>query len=110
MTERLKVEDLKQIQKERHKLNKKIYKNILKDVEEKIKSKNNIGLTRSFITIPYIKIGYPIYNITHAMMYVIKKLTQQGFQIGNIYENKILILWEIQKQEKPILKGILRKK
>lgn len=107
---RLKADDLNKIQKEKHKINKQIYKTILEDSEKKIKYNNSLGNTTAIITIPYIKLGYPIYNVTHAMMYVIKKLTKQGFKINGFQENKIFIDWKIKKEEPVKLKGILRKK
>ena len=114
--ERLNAKDLLHIQENKHKKNKEIYRQILKDIENKIKFQNEIGNTKAIVKIPYMKIGYPIYNITHAMMYVLNKLNKHGFSIGNIQENSILILWnqpdkkeEPQKKEKKI-KGILRKK
>ena len=109
---RLKVEDLNKIQKEKHKINKQIYKTILEDSEKKIKYNNSLGNTTAVITIPYMKLGYPIYNVTHAMMYVTRKLTKQGFQIHGIQENKIYVNWKIKKEPQPPvkLKGILRKK
>lgn len=111
--ERLNAKDLSYVQENRHKQNKEIYKNILKDIESKIKFQNEIGNSKTIVKIPYMKLGYPIYNVTHAMMYVLRKLSKNGFIIGNIHENAILVMWNIKeqpvKQEKK-LKSILRKK
>lgn len=85
--------ELKEKEKERHKQNKEIYRSILADCEKKIKYQNSIGNKRTLLKIPYMKFDTPLYNITHAMLYVIRKLKQNGFIMINIYENEIYISW-----------------
>lgn len=89
----LTASDLIQTQKDKHKQNKEIYKGILVDCEKKIKYQNSLGNTQTVIKIPYMKFDTPLYNITHAMMYVIRKLKKNGFRIANVHENGLHIMW-----------------
>ena len=90
---RLTTNDLTQTQKDKHKQNKKIYKGILADCEKKIKYQNSLGNSQTVIKIPYMKFDTPLYDITHAMMYVIRKLKENGFKIANIHENGLHVMW-----------------
>ena len=92
-SDRLTAKDLSQTQKDKHKANKEIYKGILLDCEKKIKYQNSIGNSQTVIKIPYMKFDTPLYDITHAMMYVIRKLKENGFKIANIYENGLHVIW-----------------
>ena len=40
-----------------------------------------------------MKFDTPLYNITHAMMYVIRKLKENGFKIANVHENGLHVMW-----------------
>lgn len=89
----LTTKDLNQTQVDKHKANKEIYRYILGDCEKKIKFHNSLGNTQTILRIPYMLFDKPLYNITHAIMYVIRKLKKNGFVIGNVYENMIQISW-----------------
>ena len=78
---KLTVKELNQTQIDKHKANKEIYRTILGECEKKIKFQNSIGNTQTVLRIPYMMFDKPLYNITHAMMYTIKKLKNNGFNI-----------------------------
>ena len=105
---RLHANDLEKKQKEKHKENHKIYKQLLEDCEKKIEYQSSIGNTLFVYQVPYMKMGFPIYNITHAIMYIIRKLKENGFQVMNLIENKLFITIEKNKKQQP--KSILKKK
>ena len=90
---RLTATDLNQTQKDKHKQNKEIYRSILADCEKKIKYQNSLGNTQTVFKVPYMKFDTPLYNITHAMMYVIRKLKENGFKIANVHENGLHVMW-----------------
>ena len=92
----LNANDLKPVSNDKHKNNRLIYKSILEDCEKRIKYYNSLGLNEGVVKIPYMKIGLPLYNTTHAMMYVIMKLSKQNFKIGYIYENTIHVSWKVR--------------
>jgi hypothetical protein len=91
--ERLTAKELQDTEKERHKKNKEIYRSILEDCEKKIRYHNSIGNKQTVVKIPYMKFDTPLYNITHAMLYVIRKLKKSGFTIANVHENGIHVKW-----------------
>ena len=110
------AKELQKEQKQKHDFNRNIYKQLLEDCSTKIQSQNKLGNVSIVLRIPYMKMGLPGYNITHAKMYIIRKLKEAGYIIHNVHENCIHIAWnkvnevkeEKQPQSKP--KGILRKK
>ena len=89
----LNVNDLKEKQKKRIYNNRELYKEILEICEKKIIYRNSIGGDKAKFKIPYLIVGKPIYNVTHAMMYVIRKLKKQGFTIESVHENEIEVYW-----------------
>ena len=89
----LTVSELQETEKNKHRINKEIYRTILADCEKRIKSQNSIGNSQMILRIPFMLFDKPLYNITHAMLYVIKKLKENGFTIMNIHENNIQIKW-----------------
>jgi len=90
---RLTAQDLRQRDVVRHKKNKETYRGILADCEKRIKYHNGLGNNQTIIKVPSMKFDTPPYDITHAMMYVIRKLKKNGFKINNIRENEIYISW-----------------
>ena len=90
----LTTKDLNQTQIDKHKANKEIYRSILGDCEKKIKFQNSIGNIQTILRIPYMLFDKPLFNITHAMLYVIKKLKKNGFTIINVHENCIQVSWK----------------
>lgn len=105
------VKELHKEQKQKHDFNRNIYKQLLEDCNAKIKAQNKLGNISIVLRIPYMKIGLPVYNITHAIMYIIRKLKQADYTIHNVHENCIHVAWNKveQKKSKPV-KSILRKK
>lgn len=89
----LTVKDLQQKEKDRHKMNKETYREILKDCENRIRYHSSLGNKRLLLKIPYVKFDRPLYDITHAIMYVIQKLKKNGFTIVNVHENGVYISW-----------------
>jgi len=92
----LNANDLKPISQDKHKNNRILYKSLLEDCEKRIKHFNSLGLNEGIIKIPYMKLGYPLFNMTHAIMYIIRKLTKQSFKIGYIYENTMHVSWKVR--------------
>ena len=90
----LTAKQLQQTTKDKHKVNKEIYRTILADCEKKIKYQNSLGNSQTILRIPFMLFDKPLYNITHAIMYVMKKLKENGFTMMNIYENNIQVKWK----------------
>jgi len=94
---RLKANSLDNVSENRHKANKKIYKQLLLTCEKKIENQNSLGNSFTILTIPSFQAGLPLYNITHAIMYIIRKLSQNGFTINGVYNNCVMLSWNMRK-------------
>ena len=90
---RLTAQELHNKDKEKHRQNKLIYKSILVDCEKRIRHYNLLGNKQTVLSVPYMKFDTPLYDVTHAMMYVMKKLKENGFVIANVHENRIHVTW-----------------
>jgi hypothetical protein len=89
----VKVDDLIKDQEERKKKRNKIYKKIYRLTEKKIIESNKYNSSQCLFEIPYFILNGPIYSVNDCKNYIIKRLTNNGFKITDIDQNKILINW-----------------
>ena len=47
--------------------------------------------------IPEFMIGYPIYDLNECVMYIIQKLSTNGFKVKYFFPRVILVSWENEK-------------
>lgn len=94
--EKLNLDDLYKQQKisEDHKL--KIYQKILTRIHNKIKHTSRMRNNNKFCiyVIPEFILGIPRYDINTCTMYIIEKLTINGFQIKYTHPNLLWISWQ----------------
>ena len=94
--EKLNLDDLYKQQKitEDHKL--KIYQKILGRIHNKIKYTSRLRNNSKFCVyvLPEFILGTPRYNINQCTMYVISKLTDNGFQVKYTHPNLLWISWQ----------------
>ena len=95
-SEKLNLDDLYKQQKitEDHKL--KIYQKILTRIHNKIKYTSRIRNNNKFCVyvLPEFILGVPRYDINTCTMYIIEKLTDNGFQIKYTHPNLLWISWQ----------------
>ena len=60
---------------------------------KKIKIKSNNKKDCLIYEVPQYTIGLPMYNIDHAIYYIIKELRNNGFQVRYFYPTTLLISW-----------------
>lgn len=94
--EKLNLDDLYKQQKisQDHKL--KIYQKILNRIHNKIKHTSRMRNNNKFCiyVIPEFILGIPRYDINTCTMYIIEKLTTNGFQIKYTHPNLLWISWQ----------------
>jgi len=94
--EKLNLDELYKQQKisEDHKL--KIYQKILNRIHNKIKHTSRMRNNSKFCVyvIPEFILGIPRYDINTCTMYIIEKLTTNGFQIKYTHPNLLWISWQ----------------
>ena len=92
----LRVEDLQKKNKEKSDMKKKAFTEILQECYKKISMKNNLGLNSTTFDIPMVHFGYPLYNPSEVMNFIIKKLQKGGFKVY-IHATTLIITWDVQK-------------
>lgn len=92
----LKVDDLQKKNKEKSDMKKKAFMEILKECYKKITMKNNLGINNTSFDIPMLHFGYPLYNPSEVMNFIIKKLQKGGFKVY-IHAYTLIIVWESEK-------------
>ena len=70
-----------------------ITNNIVDSCVSNIKSLNKLGKTEYTFEIPYILVGYPLYDISEVSLSVNKYLKKKGLKTIFIEPNKIYITW-----------------
>ena len=93
---RLNIEDLYET-KQRIDLNRiDLYNKLLSKVHGKIKIASRQRISDNFISyvMPEILIGYPNYNLSECLNYIIDKLESDGFLCKYIHPNLLLISWD----------------
>ena len=94
--EKLNLDDLYKQQKvtEDHKL--KIYQKILGRIHNKIKYTSRLRNNGKFCVyvLPEFILGVPRYSINNCTMYVINKLSDNGFQVKYTHPNLLWISWQ----------------
>ena len=94
--EKLNLDDLYKQQKvtEDHKL--KIYQKILGRIHNKIKYTSRLRNNCKFCVyvLPEFILGVPRYSINNCTMYVINKLSDNGFQVKYTHPNLLWISWQ----------------
>ena len=90
----LHVSELKNTSLKKAKSNKQVYKTLLEKCYTQIKQKNDNCATNTIFTLPPFSLGLPLYNMDHAVLYILRKLQQGGFYIRVLTQNKIYIDWD----------------
>jgi ABC-type transport system substrate-binding protein len=111
MSSKLSLYDLYEIKKKKdNKLN-DAFNIILNLCHKKIKTIAEIGGQSLYYTIPPIIIGYPLYNYSTCMNYIISELKKSGLYVAVLPEpnnNNIYISWKLEDvSEQSIKKRLL---
>jgi len=93
----LKVADLNKKRKEKAQRNHEIYKGFFYEIAEKIKNRDKLGFRNLIHRVPSIVFGFPLYDVNHAIIYLIDKLQKGGFFVYPWKDNYIYIDWSIKQ-------------
>lgn len=89
----LNAKELVKKQKKRDKEKNIIYQKVYDRVDKKISMASNQNYYQCLYEIPELMLGLPLYNINECIIYVDKKLKENGFK--TIWtKNTVLIDWE----------------
>ena len=93
------VNDLQRKAKEKEKNRNKIYFSIAKKCFDKIKETSSNDETYCFFKIPEYIPGYPLFNMTECVLYLLNILQEKGFSCRYVDGYIIYITWKINKKE-----------
>lgn len=89
----LNAKDLVKKQKKKEKEKNQIYQKVYDRVDKKILMASNQNYYKCLYEIPDLMLGLPLYNINECIIYVDKKLKENGFRTYWT-KNQVLIDWE----------------
>ena len=92
----LSVNDLRKDNLEKKKKEYQIYKEVLKDVNVKIKEANSKGYNHVSYYVKPFMIDKPLYKFNGVMKYLKIKLTEGGF-VGIDEQQKLYVYWNVEK-------------
>ena len=92
----LTVEDIDIFHKEKIRRWIKVYEKVLGYCFRKIREHVLRDQKFCFFPVPEYLPGFPLYNITHCTLFIIKKLNKAGFNTKYIPPNVIYIFWNVQ--------------
>ena len=99
MTSKLSLYDLYEIKKKKDAKLNDAFNIILNSCHKKIKTISEKGGQSLYYTIPPIIIGYPLYNYSTCMNYIISELKKSGLYVAILPEpnnNNIYISWKLE--------------
>ncbi len=100
MSKMINIDDLHREQDRREDNKMEIYNTILEMVHQKIKFTSKISKDKfCFYSVPTYVYGLPLFDINNCIIFLTKKLTDNGFDIRYTHPNLLLISW-IEKPKK----------
>ncbi len=89
------IDELNKINEERYKRRLEIYDKVLQRCHERIKTVafSPRGGTFCFYIVPNILFGVPIYDINTCIVYMVKHLIKNGFEVNYTHPNLLYISW-----------------
>ena len=93
------VNDLQRKAREKEKNRNKIYFSITKKCFDKIKETSSNDETYCFFKIPEYIPGYPLFNMTECVLYLLNILQERGFSCRYVDGYIIYITWNINKKD-----------
>jgi len=91
------IQEIHKKQRDKEKMRIKIYEKISAKCFNKIKETANNEVTYCFFQMPEYIPGYPIYNMTECIMYLIDLLHEKGFKARYCDKFLIFISWNFPK-------------
>jgi len=72
---------------------KEAYKKIYEQFCRTIHAVATAGHKHAMLTVPPFLLGYPIYDVTQAAVYLKRQLTNGGFDVTFVYPSSLVVTW-----------------
>jgi hypothetical protein len=100
MSKMININDLHREQNKKEEKRQEIYDSILDKVHQKIKLTSKTSADKfCFYSVPIYVYGLPLFDVNNCIIYLTKKLSDNGFDIRYTHPNLLLISW-YEKQKK----------
>jgi hypothetical protein len=101
MSKMINIEELHREQEKKDDNKREIFTTILEMVHDKIRFTNKVSNDKfCFFVVPTYVYGLPLFNVNNCIIYLTKKLTENGFDIRFTSPNLLLINW-LEKPKNP---------
>lgn len=92
----LNINDIQRKQMEKKKKRLEIYNRLLQNTYKRIKNAVEKDETYCLYQCPEYITGYPIYNLTECVLFILKHLKEKGFQCRYVHPFVIFVSWNYQ--------------
>jgi len=108
MSKMINIDDLHREHDKKDEMRINIYNNILEKVHQKIKFTSKTSNDKfCFFSVPIYVYGLPLFDVNNCIIFLTKKLTDNGFDIRYTHPNLLLISWLVKPKKQPtIMSGI----
>ena len=104
MSKMINIDELHREQEKKEDNKKEIFITVLELVHDKIKFTNKVSSDKfCLFAVPNYIYGLPLFNINSCIIYLTKKLSDNGFDIRFTPPNLLLINWEEKPKKPPTL-------
>jgi hypothetical protein len=103
MSKMININELHREQDKKEEKRIEIYENILDKVHQKIKLTSRTSADKfCFFSVPIYVYGLPLFDVNSCIIYLTKKLSDNGFDIRYTHPNLLLISWYEKPKKAPI--------
>lgn len=100
MSKMINIDELHKEQNKKENNKEEIFNTILDMVHQKIKFTSKISNDKfCFFSVPTYVYGLPLFDINSCIIYLTKKLSDNGFEIRYTHPNLLLISWLVKPQK-----------
>lgn len=89
----LSVKDIRNIECKKKQIRKDLYKSILLNFTKKIKASVESGRNQTFLQIPMVVPGFPLFDRFTAAEYLSRQLKNLGYDVNHYAETEIYVTW-----------------
>lgn len=90
------VKDIQKIESERRSARKETYREILKQFDKKIRYAVEVGDRQVFLSTPSMLLGYPLYDVDSATVYLARQLRHLGYQVQELGGPNLYVTWDVR--------------
>lgn len=90
------VQDIQRMNQQKVSIKKETFGVLLKKFSHKIKSTYLAGGTNTVLRIPPLVLGYPMYDMHQATMYLKRQLDRLGYQTAVPFDGAIYVSWNLK--------------